>query len=515
MVGGGGVTAGFLLPNLIVPHGLVEPATQPLHPGLLFGFGLRDYQWAILLEVARLMRAGYRRILIQLPTGGGKTVMAAAMMGSAALLGLTSEFIVHRKELINQTSKSFTAMGINHGFIASGREMDLSHDVILAGVQTLVRRLAAILPPDLAVLDEAHHATAGTWERVLQEYGDAYVVGLTATPSRLDGRGLSDRFDIMVRGPSPRVLIQRGYLSEYEYFAPSLPDFSEVPVTAGEFNRAAAAAVMDRPKLIGDVVEHYLELAAGFQGIVFAQSREHSRHLAEAFTAEGIPAMHVDGTTPDDMRDNFDEAFRAGDIRIGCNVGLFGEGYDVPNVKYVGIAAGTRSLVNHLQWCGRALRPSGEVAVIADHAGNAVARQLGLPDDERDWTLEGRTKRKSTGVNDDATAVTQCKSCFRVYPVALSHCPGCSEERAGAGRQVRQEAGQLTKLEREALRKAAEARRKEEERECLTFDEFISLGKARGYDRPVGWAAMQCRLRRIPRVHGPRVGIDDEPFRES
>lgn len=509
------IDADLLLPNLVVPHGLVEPATQPLHPGLLFGFGLRDYQWAILLEVSRLMRLGYRRILIQLPTGGGKTVMAAAMMGSAALMGLSSEFIVHRKELINQTSTSFARMGINHGFIASGREMDLSHDVILAGVQSLVRRLASLLPPDLAVLDEAHHATAGTWERVLDYYRDGYVVGLSATPSRLDGRGLSDRFDVMVRGPSPRTLIQRGYLSEYEYFAPSLPDFSEVPVTAGEFNRAAAAEVMDRPKLIGDVVEHYLELAAGEQGIVFAQSRKHSQHLADAFAAERIPAMHVDGKTPEDERKRFDDAFRAGDIRIGCNVGLFGEGYDVPNVKYVGIAAATRSLVNHLQWCGRGLRPSGGVAKIADHAGNAVVRQLGLPDDDREWTLEGRAKRNRTGVNDDATAVTQCKSCFRVYPSALSHCPGCSEERQGGGRAIRQEAGQLTKLEREALRKAAEQRRKEEERECLTFDEFIALGKARGYDRPVGWAAMQCRLRRIPRVHGPRVGIDDEPFRES
>jgi len=478
--------------GLLIPPDF-DPPNIPIQPALLYDAGLRDYQWSMLLRAAALMRQGYRRILMVAPTGAGKTRIAAALMRSGARVGLTSEFIVHRRELLKQTSLAFTGLDLDHGFIARGWPFDPDRGVTLAGIQTLIKRLDGLLPPNLAVVDECHRIRAATYESVLKTYGpDMYVLGFTASPQRTDGKGMGEHFDIIVEGPPTREMIDRGFLCEYEYYAPYIPDLGKVDPDSEE-----AAKLIDKPKIVGDLVDHYVANGLGMQGIVFAASRTHSKHLADAFNDRGIRAMHVDGTM-DDEREVFDAGFRAGDIQIGVNVGIFGEGYDVPNVGYVGIAAPTKSLVNHLQWCGRALRPAAgkPYAVIADHAGNAM-RGLGLPCDPRQWSLEGTKSRKKSAVPDH-TPVTQCKACFRVYPSAARVCPGCASETPAQPRVVREEAGTLTKVEREELRKAAEVRRKAEEKECLSFKQFLSLGQARGYGNPRGWAKIQCRLRRIP-----------------
>lgn len=486
-----------LAAGLLVPPGLIDPTDIPIHPALMLDAGLRDYQMLVALKVARLMRAGYRRILVVMPTGAGKTRLAGAMMRSTIRQGLTGEFQVHRKELIKQTSGAFTDLGIDHGFIASGRPFNPDTGVTIAGVQTLVKRLGLVVPAHFVVVDEAHRLRASTYEQILTAYGrDTYMVGLTGSPQRLDGQGLGEHFDIIVEGPTPAELIARGYLSRYEYLAPDVPDLEGV-----DADSAAAAKKVDRPQVIGNIVKTYMENGNRMQAIVFAASRDHSRHIATAFSAVGIPAMHVDGDTADSDRDRFDDEFRAGKIRIGCNVGLFGEGYDVPNVGYVAIAAPTKSLVNHLQWCGRALRPvEGKIAVIADHAGNALpswlgGRGLGLPDDEREWSLQGRERKVQ---EKDWTTITTCMDCFLVYPSAKPACPRCASSRQMQPREVRQVEGKLTKLEREALKKAATEKRKDEERNCRSFDEFVSLGRARSYEFPRQWAKKQCQLRRIP-----------------
>jgi DNA repair protein RadD len=345
----------------------------PLDPDL-FDDGLHWWQFDLLDEVAALFAAGYRRVLLQCPTGAGKTVMAQSALLSARRLGMFAMFLVHRKELLRQTSKRFTSAALDHSFVAADFPFDPDAGLLLAGVQTLIRRLDRLrLPPILVIVDEAHHAVSQTYAEILERWPDAFISGLTATPERLDGRGLEEQYDVLVEGPSPAWLIENGYLSPYDYYAPEIPDLTGVASTAGDFQREAAAAVMNQPKLIGSLVEQYLQYAKGEQGIVFAQNREHSRKLAEAFSANGIPAMHVDGDTPKDDRDRFDAAFRAGDVRVGTNVALFGEGYDVPGISYLGIAAATKSLINHLQWNGRVLRyVPGKRAVICDHAGNAL-----------------------------------------------------------------------------------------------------------------------------------------------
>lgn len=458
---------------------------------------LRDYQHDMLRKASEHMRQGKRRILLRLATGGGKTVMAASMLGSAAGKGMTSDFIVHRRELIEQTSDTFRAVGIPHGFIASGMPANGLAPVQLAGIQTLVNRLEFAPVPKLIVWDECHHMTAGLWDAVFNYYPDAFHIGLTATPERLDGRGLKDHFDVMIDGPSTAELIRRGFLSPFDYYAPGIPDLVGMRTVGGDYNRGDTADLMGKPKIVGDVIEHYLRFANGEQGIVFACSRDNSRALADAFNGSGIRAGHVDGSMGSKDRKRVVDAFKARDIDIMTNVDLFGEGFDVPSMVYCGLVRPTKSLALHLQQCGRALRimEGKERAVICDHAGNALSG-LGLPDDERKWTLEGRTKGKGR-VSDDATAIHQCPECYRVTPSVVRICP-CGHEFAVAARDPEYVDGQLFKLERvdaQAEKDRAAKARKMEERDCKDYESLKELAIKRGYNNPRGWAKMKLDQR--------------------
>lgn len=470
----------------------------PIRPEYFSPVSLRYYQLDMLLEAALLMRLGYRRILLQLPTGGGKTRMAAALFASTASMALTGEFIVHRKELLKQTSESFSEFDLDHSFVAAGFDMDPDATLRLSGVQTLVKRLADLLPPNLAVIDEAHHATAASWDRTMAAYEpDTYIIGLTATPERLDGRGLDDHFDAMVCGPTVAELIEQGFLSDFDYYAPpGQPDLTGVRSTAGDFNKGAIAELMDKPKLIGDVVEHYQRLAAGQKGIVFASSVNHSRHMAEMFIQNGVNAAHVDGAMKPKERDRVVDAFRDGALDVMTNVDLFGEGFDVPAVVYCGLARPTKALSLYLQQAGRALRviEGKDRAIICDHAGNAFRH--GMPDEDREWSLAGRPKKRGGSGPDDAMPVRQCLICYRVSPSTVQICPGCETEFPPVRREIETEAGTLTKIEKAALKRQAQIKRKIEERQCETYRDFKELAERRGYKNPAGWASVQKSLRR-------------------
>jgi DNA repair protein RadD len=500
--------------RLVVAGGVPLPRRLPFTEDMLADWPLRDYQLDMLLEAVRLMRLGYRRILLVAPTGAGKTVIGSSVHGCADSLGLLSWFLMHRKELIQQTDRAFTGFGIPHGFIASGWPVVPGARTLLASVQTLVNRLDWLLPPGLILVDEAHHASSVSWSSVLSANPEAWILGLTATPERLDGKGLEEHFDVMVVGPPTAELIERGFLSPFDYYAPGVPDLAGVHSRAGDFAKDEIAAAMDRPHLVSDIVEHYLRLAPGEPGLVFGSSREHSRNIADAFRAHGIRAAHVDGDM-DDERDRAMEAYRRRDLDILTNVDLFGEGVDVPATMYVGDARPTKSLSRFLQVDGRALRPmyadglpretdSDRVAaiaagpkpraVIADHAGNITRH--GWPDDRRIWSLQGRAARtRGEGAAPETMPIRTCKSCFRVSPSTVAVCPGCGTEFPAQAREIEQRAGVLTKLEREKAKEDARIRRKIEERACKSYADFKALGEQRGFPNAAGWARVQVKLR--------------------
>ena len=455
-------------------------------------FALRDYQKRDIKRLRVAIAGGYNRILYQLPTGAGKTVLMAWMAARTAERGKRTLFTVHRRELLIQASRTFEAMGIPHGLIAPGFTM--SRDAIqVASVQTLVRRFDRVIPPDLIIFDEAHHCPSNTWLKVFERYSTAKAIGLTATPYRLDGRGLIDLFETMVRGPTVRELIDAGFLSEYAVYAPPIGiDLKGVRTRAGDFARDQLVDAVDKPTITGDAVRHYLKLAPGKRAIAFCVGIDHSRHVAEQFRSVGIRAEHVDGSKDSRRRARIMDRFAMGDIQVLTNCDLISEGFDVPAVEAAILLRPTQSLSLYLQQVGRALRPQpGKKAIILDHVGNVLRH--GLPDDDREWTLEGRDRRGGGKQTNEDIQVRQCPKCFACHAPAPT-CPSCGYAYESQGREVEHVEGELEEVDLDALRR----QRRREAGRARTLEDLQKIETARGY-RP-GWAYHVWNARR--RRHG-------------
>jgi len=457
---------------------------------------LRSYQ-SDMIGGARDALRTHRSILLQAPTGAGKTVLASFMIGQTAARSESAWFLCHRAELVDGTSKTFSKFGIPHGVICAGYPGDLRQPVQVCSIDTLKGRLAMLKPPKLAVIDECHHAGAAGWTRIIEWLREAgsYIVGLSATPKRLDGRGLDDLFDFLVPGPQVSWLIENGHLSRYRVFAPSMPDMKGVRRSMGDFSRAEAAEKMDKPKLTGDIISHWRKYAEGMRTVAFAVNVAHSNHLAESFTRAGIPAAHLDGGTPKAERKRIIADYADGRIQVLTNVDLFGEGFDLSSIAQRDVtidaviqARPTQSLSLHLQQVGRALRPQpGKVAIILDHAGNAMRH--GLPDDEREWGLEGEQKKGRQAANDnEAPPPHICVQCFNAIKRPLPPaCPHCGKRLQIEAKEIEVGDGDLVEIgekEKEQLRRI----RAKEQADAKTLEELVTLGQRRGYKAPMAWA---------------------------
>ncbi|WP_455475315.1 DEAD/DEAH box helicase [Bartonella sp. B17] len=453
-------------------------------------FYLRPYQ----IECINALRAALRKhqsVLLRLPTGGGKTALSAFMAGTVASRGGRVVFGVHRRELIRQTTETFDSVGIPYGVIASGYRSNFNEKVQIASIPTLVRRLDLYPIPDIYIPDEAHHTTATTWAKVHNYYreGKTKIVGLTATPQRLDGEGLQDWFDHIVHGPEISWLIENSYLSPYRLFAPSIPDLSGLANSGGDYNRTTLAERMSGTRITGDVVSHYKRFAMGKRTIIFCVSIKHSQSVVAEFRQAGIKAEHIDGDSPN--RDQLINDFRLGKITVLSSVDLISEGFDLPSIECAILLRPTRSLSLYLQQVGRALRLSeGKTeAIILDHAGNSIplsqgGRGHGLPCENREWTLEGRKKKKGNIYDKgEKVSVRQCPKCYRVH-LSQPYCPTCGHEYEIASREIKQEDGELVEVSRQ--QKIRESRI--EQASAQTLEELVELGRKKKYKNPYAWA---------------------------
>ncbi|MGG6242562.1 DEAD/DEAH box helicase [Nodosilinea sp. AN01ver1] len=353
---------------------------------------LRDYQEQAIADVqAAFTRTD--RVLLQMPTGAGKTITFARLARLAVAAGQRVLIIAHREELLSQASdKLHRETGLTPGLIQGGRKADYTASLQVAGIQSLTRRLAYLQPPDLIVIDEAHHCTSSSYLKVLDQYPDARVLGVTATPARTDKNGFDHIFDELVTGPTVKWLIEHGYLSRFKVFADPQPmQTAGARRTMGDYSIHDLADLNDAITLSGNLVESYRRYADGLKNIIFALNVEHSIAIAERFNAAGIPARHLDGTSSREDREGTLAAFRAGDIRVLSNCMLFTEGFDVPDAACCQIARPTASLGLHLQMLGRVLRVAEDkpYSVIIDHTSNWTK---GLPDSHFEWTLEAPPK---------------------------------------------------------------------------------------------------------------------------
>jgi superfamily II DNA or RNA helicase len=366
--------------------------------------------------------------------------------------------------------------------------------VNVCSIDTLKTRLLVVKEPKVAIWDECHHMGAKGWQLVQAAWPNAKHIGLSATPWRLDGTGLGDFFDVMVQGPSVAWLIEQGFLSQYRVYAPSAPDMKGAKKQMGDFAKGDAADRMDKPKLTGDAIAHWRKYANGLRTVVFGVTIAHSQHIAEQFNLAGIPAAHLDGGTPKGQRKQIIQDYAQGRIQVLCNVDLFGEGFDLASIAgcdvtidAVMLMRPTQSLSLFLQMVGRALRPYlGKVAIILDHAGNTSRH--GFPDDEREWTLEGREKGKGAAKPEGPPPPITCDHCFMQIRRPLpEQCPSCGKRLFAEARLPTADDGELHEVT-EAEKRATRARLKQEESEAKDLGALIALGAKRGYKSPMTWA---------------------------
>lgn len=454
---------------------------------------LRPYQEIIIKEARKLMIQGKKRILIQAPTGAGKTVLVAHMLKTAQSKGMSSMFIVHRRELLKQSILAFSKVGVKHGVISSGWPHNNQLPIQIASVQTLIRRLNYFRQPSLLIVDECQHSAAGSWNKIHKHYPDAYTIGLSASPIRLDGKGLSPYYDVILNGPTVAELIEQSYLSKYKIFAPSKTDLSGLHTRMGDFAQEEVSQLMDKPTITGCAIEHYQKICPGKRALVFCSSIKHSNHVKEQFLNAGIKAVHIDGETDMNERDRLLRLFRDGHVQVVCSVDLFCEGFDLPVLDAVIMLRPTQSLGLFLQQVGRALRshPDKEYAIILDHVGNV--ERHGLPDDEREWTLEGDKLTKKEKQEADVK-VSTCPKCFAVQAKGSESCNFCGYKFEKQEREIKEVDGELIEIDYEKLRK----QRRMAQGRCETKEELVEEGRKRGYKNPHRWAhyVMQARQRK-------------------
>jgi superfamily II DNA or RNA helicase len=358
---------------------------------------LRDYQIDTIERTRAVMRRGVRRVLVCAPTGSGKTVIGAEVLKGAVRKGKPSLFAAHRRELIDQCCAKLTEAGIlDYGVIMAGdRRVNRDALVQVGSIQTLTR--SRLPPASLIMLDEAHRAASPSYVNLAANYPEAYIIGLTATPERMDGKGLDHMFDEMVVVKTVPELIADGFLIKPEcYAAPpeSLWQLTHVRIRAGDYREDELQEAMDQPKLIGDLVDNWRRLAEGKLTVVFATGVEHAAHIAEEFQRAGIEAGCVTGSMSLAERASVIGDWKSGRLRVMVNCLILIEGFDYPELECCVMARPTKSESLFLQMSGRIMRPAdGKAgALLLDHAGNLA--QHGLPSIERLWTLEGREKRK-------------------------------------------------------------------------------------------------------------------------
>lgn len=430
---------------------------------------LRDFQEKAKQNILCAWLAGAKAVILVLPTGGGKTVIFSDIIANHPGKSVT---IAHRQEIVSQISLTMARNGVRHKIIGPDnvvkvcraihlQELDRSYidqvsRVAVAGVDTLIKKE---FDPQvsLVVQDEAHHVLKDNkWGKALSLFPNARCLGVTATPCRADGKGLSRSshgvFDYMVQGPTMRELINDGWLTDYRIFAPhSDIDLSAVPISAsGDFSPPKLAAAVHKSHIIGDVVSHYCRIAPGRLGITFAVDVASATDIADAYRQKGVSAEVVTAKTPDLIRQSILQRFRRREILQLVNVDLFGEGFDLPAIEVVSMARPTQSLVLFHQQFGRALRPmeGKDHAIIIDHVSNI--HRHGLPDAYRSWSIDpvDRSKRSAKQI----IPIRTCPGCSAAYERIHRMCPYCGYAPEPMGRSTPEEVdGDLSELSPDAL----------------------------------------------------------------
>lgn len=402
---------------------------------------LRPYQTDAIERLKAEMRNGSRNVILQAPCGAGKTIIAAEIVSLALEKGSRVLFLQNRRDLVRQTVAKLEAYGLGDevSIIMAGEDSLLGRPVQVASIQTFGRRIQQgeewNIDAQLVIFDECHSTVAPTYKRIVDGYTDqARVIGLTATPCRSDGRGLGAIYDKIVPCIGIDELISLGFLVPMKHFGPSTPDLSKIRITAGDYNKKDLGEVMDKPKLVGEVYDNWMEIADNRQTIIFAVNVKHSKHIRDLFNNRGIPTEHIDAHTKDEDRAGIYDRFESGETKVLTNVGICTEGSDFPFVECIVIARPTKSYGRYIQMAGRGLRPfeGKRDCILLDHSGcidmhGFVDEPMtwGLSDKEKAWKKEKKKREKRS---------MTCEMCSFVF--TGPKCPECGHEIKDYGKKI-------------------------------------------------------------------------------
>lgn len=448
---------------------------------------LRPYQEKIIRSLRDAFSRKKKSLLLVSPTGSGKTVIFCHIAQAAMQKGTRVLILAHREELITQTSSALDSLEIPHGIISANRTPNPLQLVQVASVQTLARRLGRPQRYDLIIIDEAHHSAAGSWKKIISAFPAAKIIGVTATPQRLDGKGLGDIFEEIILGPNVAELIETGFLCQPIYYAPSTVNLDGVKNTAGDYNKAQLEQKTNTPVITGCAVSHYKRICDGAPCIVFCVSIKHAQDVAQQFRESGYRFDVIDGTLSPEARKKRVSDLATGKIHGLTSCEIVSEGFDLPLVTCAILLRATQSLSLHLQQIGRVLRPhaSKTRAIILDHVNNCMRH--GLAEEEREWSLDPAKKKKKTNT-ETSERNRQCPACYCVHSHTAS-CPQCGHVYTAKPRELEQVAGELVEIKARMMTR--------EQGKARTLAELIDLGKLRGYRNPSAWAGHILRARKI------------------
>jgi len=432
---------------------------------------LRPYQSDALKEIRAHYARGTKKVLLHMSTGSGKTVIFCEVLKGAHEKGKKALMVVRGRKLVAQASQRLDREGVPHGVLMAGHWRSAPQENIqICSVDTLFSRKLAP-PADILVLDEAHQAASNSYLWLADQYPSAFFLPVTATPYAKEG--MQHIASVVVKPISMQRLIDQGYLVPPLYYAPADPDLTGVRTSNGDYNVEDLEKAM---MLIGDPVSTWRRLAEDRPTIAFAVTVQHSKWIAQAFTADGVIAEHVDASSTDQEREQAIKRLENGTTKVLCNVGILCTGVDIPAASCILMARPTKSYMLYIQQAGRGTRtaPGKKDFIILDHAANVLRH--GLITDEREACLEPfKIKFKQP-------VMTRCLNCFAVYSGRRAICPSCDVAIPGSATPKRATAfkdGQLEKFDPEAFLFLTE------------FARFKAIAKERGYKR--GWVWHQLK----------------------
>lgn len=491
---------------------------------------LRDYQNPVVKAVSQAFIENQTKVIMQMPTGAGKTASAAYIVEKHAATARQVLWLVHREELLFQSSMTFASIGVRHRMICAAQSerktkvaqfkeygrsyiTDTAH-VVVCSVQTLIRRLDKTpwLAPSLIIADEAHLSLNSTFRAIIGSYPEARLIGLTATPCRSDNQGFhvdqGGLYETMVCGPQTYELMDLGQLASYEVFKPPIPlENIKKRTKGGDWDAKDLEAEFKSSVVFGSVVDHYRKFAHKLPAIGFCPTVSIAQKFTDKFVEAGYNFKMLDGNTLSSERWQMLKDLANGDIDGVMSVGILIEGTDIPLATVGLMLTRTKSLRVYLQSVGRLLRPhpKKERAIIMDFVG--LLEQHGYPDDHRVWSLYEAPKRRrrpksDEGEDDTMDGVQTCPECYRAHKPA-EICPHCGHIYSSdpKKREVLEVQGELIRVTREEkqreheLKAQAHKTRRIEESQCRSLEDWIALAKQRGYKFPRQWAERRYRFR--------------------